>query len=52
MTAQVAAPPITSTSAEVQAVLGVKPGTLRQWAFRGQVKKVGRDRYDAESVIA
>lgn len=40
------------TSAQIEAVLGVKPGTLRQWVHRGHVVKVGRDLYDGDSVIA
>lgn len=40
------------TSAQIHAVLGVRPGTLRQWVKRGHVRKVGRDLYDGDSVIA
>ena len=43
---------MTVTSAQVQAVLGVRPGTLRIWVLRGYVRKVGRDLYDADTVIA
>lgn len=42
----------TFTSATIAAVLEVKPGTLRQWVNRGHVRKLGRDQYDAETVIA
>lgn len=39
------------TAATIHAVLGVPPGTLRQWVARGQVRKLGRDRYEAASVL-
>jgi hypothetical protein len=39
------------TSAEIHAVLGVKPVTLRVWAHRGHVEKLGRDSYDLDSVV-
>lgn len=35
----------TTTAAAVEAVLGVKPATLRKWVQRGHVRKLGRDRY-------
>lgn len=40
------------TSAQIEAVLGIKPGTLRVWAHRGHITKLGRDLYEGDSVIA
>lgn len=40
------------TADQIEAVLGVKPATLRKWASRRLVDKVGRDLYDGDSVIA
>jgi len=40
------------TSRQVQAVLGIKPSTLRRWVVRGHVRKFGRDRYSTEDVLA
>ena len=41
-----------ATAAQVHAVLGVKPGTLRQWVHRGHITKVGHDAYDWDSINA
>jgi phage terminase Nu1 subunit (DNA packaging protein) len=43
---------VTVTSALAHAVLGIKPATLRKWVQRGHVRKLGRDLYDADTVIA
>lgn len=40
------------TAAQVEAVLGVKPATLRKWVQRGHVRKVGRDLYDETTLLA
>lgn len=40
------------TSAQIEAVLGIRPATLRKWVQRGHVTKLGRDLYDGDSVIA
>lgn len=40
------------TSAQIEAVLGIPASTLRVWAHRGHITKVGRDLYDGDSVIA
>lgn len=40
------------TAATIEAVLGVRPATLRKWVERGHVTRVGRDLYDGDSVIA
>ena len=40
------------TAAQIEAVLGVRPATLRKWVQRGHVAKLGRDLYDGDSVIA
>jgi transposase-like protein len=40
------------TAAQIEAVLGVPPSTLRSWVRRGQVRKAGRELYDGDSVIA
>lgn len=39
------------TAAEIHAVLGVQPVTLRVWVHRGHVEKLGRDSYDLDSVV-
>jgi hypothetical protein len=43
---------LTASAAELHAVLGVDPITLRVWAARGHITKLVRDRYDVDSVIA
>jgi hypothetical protein len=43
---------LTASASDLQSVLGVDPITLRVWASRGHVRKLGRDRYDVDSVIA
>lgn len=40
------------TAAQIEAVLGIPPSTLRVWVHRGHVRKVARDLYDGDSVIA
>jgi hypothetical protein len=37
---------------ELHVLLGVKPGTLRQWHARGKVRKRGRDAYVVADVVA
>lgn len=44
---------MSTISAELaEQMLGIKPGTLRQWVARGYVHKHGRDRYDLDDVRA
>jgi len=40
------------TSAQIRDVLGIPASTLRGWVHRGHIRKVGRDLYDGDSVIA
>lgn len=40
------------TAATIHNALGIKPARLRQWVARGHVRRVGRDKYDGESVRA
>lgn len=43
--------PITATAAELLSLFGVKPGTVRQWAHRGHVRRYGRNAYDVGDVL-
>ena len=40
------------TAAQIEAVLGIPRVTLRVWVHRKHIRKVGRDLYDGDSVIA
>jgi hypothetical protein len=42
----------TLTAAEIRAAFGIEPGTLRVWVHRRHIRKVGRDTYDRDSVLA
>lgn len=44
-------PPV-ATATDLHVLLGVKPGTLRQWHRRGKVAKLGRDAYVVADVVA
>jgi predicted site-specific integrase-resolvase len=43
---------LAASAAELRAALGVDPTTLRVWTARGHIRKLGRDRYDVDSVKA
>jgi predicted site-specific integrase-resolvase len=43
---------MTVTAAQVLAVLGINPATLRKWVERGKVRRYGRDAYDVDDVAA
>lgn len=40
------------TAAQVEAILGIKQATLQKWVQRGHIKRVGRDLYDEDTLLA